>query len=255
MTTSEGHVKWVCRHHYRANYQEKYTQKLRDVVELARGEFDEQLGRIEIVLTSRFAAAEFYHAVSKAKGVLELIMDLNWECTRSDLEELGDALKISTVSILRLDIRRFRTSLGSKLLSTSTQYDVLFRLTEFPCMRTIHIVLSQEFIKLFNLQTTKPTPLCKLSFELIAGSIGGKAIGRLAEALKTNSTLITLNLEGNSIGDDGAKALSEALKTNSTLTTLDLGSNSIRDDGAKALAEALKTNSTLTTLKLQGNSI
>ncbi|KAF9303588.1 hypothetical protein BGZ91_009084, partial [Linnemannia elongata] len=123
MTTSDGHVKWVCRGHYRVSYQEKHVQKLRDVVKLARGEFDEQLGRIEIVLESRFAADEFYNAVSKAKGVLELIVELRWECTRSDLEALHDALKKSRVPVLRLDLGQFGTTLGhttfSKLIPTS----------------------------------------------------------------------------------------------------------------------------------------
>jgi len=77
----------------------------------------------------------------------------------------------------------------------------------------------------------------------------------------------------NRIGDDGARALAEALKANSTLTTLDLNracclippsvvvicyirmiygclDNSIGDNGARALAEALKANSTLTNLDL-----
>ncbi|KAG0371600.1 hypothetical protein BGX24_001446 [Mortierella sp. AD032] len=36
MTTSDGHVKWVCRDHYRAIYQEKHTQTLRDVVNLVQ---------------------------------------------------------------------------------------------------------------------------------------------------------------------------------------------------------------------------
>ncbi|KAG0058779.1 hypothetical protein BGZ89_000986 [Linnemannia elongata] len=40
----------------------------------------------------------------------------------------------------------------------------------------------------------------------------------LSEALKTNSTLTTLNLESNNIGNNGAQALSRALKTNSTVT-------------------------------------
>ncbi|KAG0373624.1 hypothetical protein BGX24_011460, partial [Mortierella sp. AD032] len=78
MTTSDGHVKWVCRDHYRASYQEKHTQTLRDVVKLTQGEFDEQLGRITITLGSSFAATEFYNAVNQAKGVLELYIDLNW---------------------------------------------------------------------------------------------------------------------------------------------------------------------------------
>jgi Ran GTPase-activating protein (RanGAP) involved in mRNA processing and transport len=77
----------------------------------------------------------------------------------------------------------------------------------------------------------------------------------LSEALKTNSTLATLELRGNKIEDDGAKALSEPLKTNSTLATLDLGYNSIRENGAQALSETLKTNSTLATLDLNSNLI
>ncbi|KAF9273329.1 hypothetical protein BGZ74_004832 [Mortierella antarctica] len=105
MTTSDGHVKWVCLDHYRASYQETQTQKLRDVVTLARGEFDEQLGRITITLKSSFAAAEFYDAICKARGVLELIIDLSWESIRSDLEALEAALKSSRISILSLDIR------------------------------------------------------------------------------------------------------------------------------------------------------
>ncbi|KAG9061059.1 hypothetical protein KI688_007688 [Linnemannia hyalina] len=255
MATSDGHVKWVCHDHYRASYQEKYTQKLRDVVKLAEGELYEQLGRVEIVLTSKFAAAEFYNALSKAKGVLELIMDLSWDCTRSDLDELEDALKTSRVSVLRLDLRRFRISLGNRLLSTSAQYEALFRLRELPTVKITHIILPKEFIKFLSVQPKTSSHLCKLSFELSPGSIGGKEFERLAEALKTNSTLTTLDLQHNSIGDNGAQALSEALKVNSTLTTLDLQHNSIEDNGAQALSEALKTNSTLTTLDLRSNSI
>ncbi|KAF9325930.1 hypothetical protein BG006_010611, partial [Podila minutissima] len=286
MTTSEGHVKWVCLDHYRASYQETQTQKLRDVVKLAQGEFDEQLGRIEITLKSSFAAAEFYDAIRQAKGVLELIIDLSWECMRSDLEALEETLKSSRVSILQLDLRQYRTSLGSRLFSTTTPYEVLLRIRELPNMRLIHVIIPLEFIKFSYVppKTPKTSPnLCKFSFGLVAGSIGVKEFGRLAEALKTNSTLNTLdlghglirdngaqalaealktnstltalNLVGNSIGDNGVQALSEAFKINSTLTTLNIRYNSFRDNGAQALAEVLKTNSTLTTLNLWHNSI
>ncbi|KAF9342284.1 hypothetical protein BGX26_007871, partial [Mortierella sp. AD094] len=256
MTTTDGHVKWVCRDHYRAGYLEAHTQKLRDVIKLAGGQFDEQLGKVEITLKSGFAAAEFYDAITKVKGVLELIIDLSWECTRSDIEVLEDALKKSRVSILRLDLRQFRTSFSSNLLSTSAQYEVLFRIREISNMKMIHIVvLPKEFIKLSRFQSKRPSHLCKLSFELVNARIGRKELGILAETLKTNSTLTTLNLGGNSIGPNGAKALSEALKTNSTLTTLNLGGNLIEPNGAKALSEALKTNSTLTTLDLRYNLI
>ncbi|KAF9904158.1 hypothetical protein EC991_002993 [Linnemannia zychae] len=93
--------------------------------------------------------------------------------------------------------------------------------------------------------------LFQLSFEARSTS---KQFTALAEVLKTNNTLTTLDLSYNSIGPNGAQALAEALKIN-TLTTLDLQSNSIGDNGTQALAEALKTNNTLTTLDLYNNEI
>ena len=72
----------------------------------------------------------------------------------------------------------------------------------------------------------------------------------------------------NNIGDDAAKLLSDALKTNTTLTSLDLSGeeenmidkkgrnadwlagNQIGDEGAKAMSEMLKVNTTLTSLDL-----
>ena len=78
---------------------------------------------------------------------------------------------------------------------------------------------------------------------------------------------------GNGTGDEGARALSEALKTNTTLHSLILegeqeeseedglsadiaenqhqqADNEIGDEGARALSDALKTNITLQTLNL-----
>ncbi|KAF9536939.1 hypothetical protein EC957_009343, partial [Mortierella hygrophila] len=242
MTTSDGHVKW----------------KLRDVIKLAQGEFDEQQGTIRIALRSSFAAAEFYSAVSKAKGVLELVVELRWECTRSDLEALHDALKKSGVPVLRLDLGQFGTSLGrttfSKLVPTS-HYKALYRITELRSMKTIHIVLPKDFAMLSSFHPKRPSHLLELSFELVAGSFLAKELVPLAEALKTNSTLTTLDLQYNKIGSYEVEVMAEALKTNSTIITLYLGNNSIGDSGAQALAEALKTNSTLINLSLDHNSI
>ncbi|KAF9272783.1 hypothetical protein BGZ68_002087, partial [Mortierella alpina] len=83
-------------------------------------------------------------------------------------------------------------------------------------------------------------------------SIGSDGAKALAEALKTNSTLTTLNLERNSIGTDGAKALDpdHAGMLNGTEAVWPFDSEHFdrqcRLEGTKALAEALKTNSTAT---------
>ncbi|KAG0050001.1 hypothetical protein BGZ83_005208 [Gryganskiella cystojenkinii] len=264
MTTSDGYVKWVCLDHYRVSYQEKHTQKLRDVVNLVGGRFGEQLGKVTVTLSSSSAASEFCRAINKARGVHELIVDLRWMCTRNHIDELYGALKISRVSILRLDLGQFgtnlsRTSLGrtslSKLVPKFAHYGVLSRIIGLHSMRMIHIVLPKDFTMLSSFHPKRPSHLSKLSFELVAGSLGGMELVQLASSLKTSSILATLHLGRNFIGFDGAQALSEALKINLALTGLHLDDNSIRDNGVQALADALKANSTLTTLSLGGNSI
>lgn len=104
MTTSDEHVKWVCRDHYRAGYQEAHTEKLRDVVKVSGGLLDEQLGKIEIALNSSSTATELYGAFSKGKRVYELNVDLKWEFVKKDIEALHDAIKGSLVSILCVDL-------------------------------------------------------------------------------------------------------------------------------------------------------
>ena len=56
------------------------------------------------------------------------------------------------------------------------------------------------------------------------------------------------------VDDDDAKAIAEILKTNKTLTSIDVYHKDITVDGAKAIAEALKTNKTLTDLRLTRKS-
>ncbi|KAG0344254.1 hypothetical protein BG004_004611, partial [Podila humilis] len=78
-------------------------------------------------------------------------------------------------------------------------------------------------------------PATSLKIRINGSEALAEALAEALKALKTNSTLATLNLESNSIGDNGAQALGEALKTNSTLITLELQNNSIGDNGAQAL--------------------
>ncbi|KAF9434905.1 hypothetical protein BGZ76_007230 [Entomortierella beljakovae] len=265
MTTKEGHVKWVCRNHYRTGYQEMNTQKLREEVYLAGGVFDEQPGSIKVNLKSSFRAVEFYDAIDKSKaGVYDLDITLDWNCTKTDLEAFERALRKSSVSILRLDLQRFQptinhqrfqSSIVSKFLSTSARYEILARIIEHVEMKMIHVVLSKGFVKLSSLKPQRVSHLHKLSLEMIPGEIETNDFRVLVNSLKTNIALVTLNLKGNKIGNGGALALSEALRTNTTLTTLDLEGNSIGNEGALALSETLKTNTTLVTLNLKGNSI
>lgn len=54
--------------------------------------------------------------------------------------------------------------------------------------------------------------------------------GEIATALRTNSTLMFLNLRNNSIEDRGAMVIAKELKENKTLQKLSLNGNEVSDD-------------------------
>ncbi len=76
----------------------------------------------------------------------------------------------------------------------------------------------------------------------------------IGEALKTNSSLTYLDLEGQQLGDEVVEGLSVHL-TRPALTTLKLSGNAIGGIGAQKLFAALRSNQSLTALELNDPSI
>ena len=62
---------------------------------------------------------------------------------------------------------------------------------------------------------------------------------RLARALRSNVSLISLNLRLNRLGDDGGRAICDVLRNNSTLQRLKLGSNALSSQTAASLGVLL----------------
>jgi Ran GTPase-activating protein (RanGAP) involved in mRNA processing and transport len=93
------------------------------------------------------------------------------------------------------------------------------------------------------------------TINLSCHNIGDEGTKALAHILTNNKSITTVNLDSNNIGDEGAKALAQALANNSTVMKIDLSWNKIGSDGAKALADALKSNSTVTEIHLWNNQI
>ena len=76
----------------------------------------------------------------------------------------------------------------------------------------------------------------------------------LSNMLMVNNSLTSLDISLNpAIGDKGVAHLAESLKKNRTLETLDIGSCNITDTGAASLTNALRTNNSLNKLYLSGN--
>ena len=73
-------------------------------------------------------------------------------------------------------------------------------------------------------------------------------VGSLMAAVEKHQ-VAKLNLNRNQLGPEGGAKLAEALKTNTTLTKLNLYDNQLGPEGGAKVAEALQTNTTLRVLR------
>ncbi|KAL0243033.1 hypothetical protein GEMRC1_005596 [Eukaryota sp. GEM-RC1] len=125
----------------------------------------------------------------------------------------------------------------------------------FPRLKQLEVsVLQRTSVSILLIEALK-TNTTITSIDLLDSAIGAEGARALAEALLVNSSVTSVNLCNNFLRDDGARALAEALKVNSSVTGVDLRLNSIGDEGAEALAEALKVNTSVTSVNLGYNSI
>ena len=62
-------------------------------------------------------------------------------------------------------------------------------------------------------------------------------------------------LGNNDLQDGGCRALAEALRLNTTLASMNHSYNDLGEGGAQALGETLRLNSTVTWLDLRGNGL
>lgn len=77
----------------------------------------------------------------------------------------------------------------------------------------------------------------------------------LCEALRQNTVLTNLDLQGNNITDVGAQHLADLVGFNQTLTSLNLNNNKIGDQGFLRLAKALYKNESIGMVSTEGNAI
>jgi Ran GTPase-activating protein (RanGAP) involved in mRNA processing and transport len=89
------------------------------------------------------------------------------------------------------------------------------------------------------------TNISLVNLDLRFNCIGNQGVGHLALALERNTDLCLINLAYNLIGDEGARYLAASLKRNTSLQTLVLCDNEIGDAGARCIADVLERNTTL----------
>ena len=142
--TSAGDVKWACVNHFREHHPEEAAQALREILLSSHGKFDENLGRVEVRLTSAQKANEFYQALEKTKSVLELKITLEWEVYNTDLQQLRDSLLKTNIGALEFDIRRGAPDGGRQwgydYSSQRTLCDVIIDIMRAPSIKALTVI-------------------------------------------------------------------------------------------------------------------
>ncbi|KAG0247309.1 hypothetical protein BG011_001687 [Mortierella polycephala] len=165
MTTSDGHVKWVCRDHYRVSYQEKHSQKLRDVGKLAQGEFDEQLGRITILLLLEWFLQRRQRSSGAVRGIQDQLDSDHFELVLQLCRSVAQLFSPKTLLLLHGDNGTLALSEAPRTNSTLTTLD--FRYNSIGDKGTL--VLSEA------LKTNSTLTTLNLSYNSV-GDNGGMAL-------------------------------------------------------------------------------
>ncbi|KAK3821163.1 MAG: hypothetical protein J3Q66DRAFT_438074 [Benniella sp.] len=156
ITTLEGHVKWVCFDHYRANYHESAIQKLQEVVELNKGRYIEEIGRIEIKVETNMQAKQFYDALINARGIQELEITLGWDATLDELRTFAKA--ITTANVIRLTVDGTHLQRPTRdLVNRSRRFNPILQLASNARIQSLHLKGFDDFFNRVSNPTLTPS--------------------------------------------------------------------------------------------------
>ncbi|KAG0047067.1 hypothetical protein BGZ83_007785 [Gryganskiella cystojenkinii] len=158
ITTTEGHVKWVCLDHYRENYNAMALKAFADNVHLNNGQYDEHMGTVKVSLKSSSSAKEFYGLLIRARNVQELDLTLDWNTTYSDLKLLRDSLQAVNVSKLSLDCKN-STGPTTDTFNRGKRGDPLVQILMNTKTVSVRFTRCDGFFSRSSAFIAKPTPL------------------------------------------------------------------------------------------------
>ncbi|KAF9081841.1 hypothetical protein BGX23_000394 [Mortierella sp. AD031] len=192
ITTSEGHVKWVCQDHYPIALKNMQLRSLIKEVRGYKGLYDEILGKITLTLPSSARTRSFSERLLEQTTTIdELDLTITWNFATLDLQELKDlvaAIRSTNIRILRLDLTDRDRPSGPK-----DRYHPLLRLYSSPNLQS----LSLQGLRSFGTRTidlpddTKPSPLRSYHHR---NGIGSKDIPRIINILSYCPNLVDLRL-------------------------------------------------------------
>lgn len=146
-------------------------------------------------------------------------------------------------------------------LEINKYYGSLYNLFELIYNNDISYVYNHHFLSgllecsyLTNM-IMNSSSLTSLTLMEIKNKSNSNYLINIFDALKTNTTITSLNLSNNNLTFNGDFNFSEVLEKNSTLMELDLSYNKINDNDCLILYNGLKNNSSITKLNIYNNEI
>ncbi|XP_072133528.1 uncharacterized protein [Mobula birostris] len=198
-----------------------------------------------------------------ANGAKDLISTLSTNRSLKELSlndnKLGDSgVKLLSAALRDSECNIQKLCLWNVGLTDSGAGDLNAALGGNPSLTVLNLnnnKLEDSGVKLVSAALKKSR--CKLQ-ELRLRNVGLTDSGAkdLASTLRTNRSLMELNLNDNKLGDSGVKLVSAALKkAKCKIQKLWLRDVGLTDSGAKDLASALSSNPSLTELNLGANKL
>ncbi|KAG0278051.1 hypothetical protein BGZ95_004813 [Linnemannia exigua] len=260
VTTSKGHVKWVCLEHYEYSYKAMAMASFIELVKTYRGVYEQYLCKVTITLPNSNAADDFFDRLKDdGDKINELDLTLKWVFTTLDLQQIVRAICRSKIKFLKMDLSDRRTRLDPT--QTENRYRPLIDLFSNRDLQT----LSLQGIISFGYRTGDlPASFQSSSLRTYQhlNGIGAKDTSKIAHILSLCPKLVDLRLgsELASIIDDG---LCEAIGSLHSLEVLHLWNFKTRDDhpvkgllsnvinGTKHLRELVVINTPVESWELQ----
>ncbi|KAH7059856.1 hypothetical protein BKA57DRAFT_512898 [Linnemannia elongata] len=111
ITTEQGHVKWVCFHHYKETYRDTALASFIQSIEVANGTYDPHFRRVTIDLTSSTVAKDFFKRLTRQAPAVDILdVTLSWKFGSADLVNLVDMVAKSNLRSIAIDLQDDHTS-------------------------------------------------------------------------------------------------------------------------------------------------
>ncbi|KAF9353191.1 hypothetical protein BGX34_011742 [Mortierella sp. NVP85] len=193
IATPEGHVKWVCLDHYHANYRESEMMQLRKAVESHGGVFNEDTGIIDIKISTRPLARDFYEAMAKARRTYELEITLKWDVTLDDLRELRDAVNKANVIRLTINGESFKGP-TTDFINRARRFDPIIQIPSNARVQSLRLVGFEDFFSRVT-KYTFPSPKLRVFSIEWKDSLNSESIKFFNDFLEHCSGLKKLELK------------------------------------------------------------